>query len=679
MRSYERDMTRPYSVVRQLIGTILLVLMAAIVSLAQGQIQTDPVRPPQRHKIDPHLQVLLAEKTPGKKVKVWVLFTDKGIFDDQTYRKALDEQRKRLTPRARARRLNVRDGENLVDFTDLPLHGPYIQEILNTGAQLRTTSRWLNAVSVQADPEQLRRLAALPFVSSLRPVASGCRREPQVREMGPTGPPIKGQFLLDYGPSFAQLDLISVPQFHQWLEQNGHGQPGAGVLICLLDSGYDLDHESLQHVEVFAQWDFINGDGQVADEPGDPPGQDSHGTVVLSVMGGYFPGQLIGPAFGASFLLGKTEDISAEQPIEEDYWVEGIEWAEELGAQVVSSSVGYNEWYTYADMDGNTSVTTVAADLAAAKGIVVVTGAGNEGNSFWRYIIAPADGDQVIAVGAVDTNGVRASFSSMGPTSDGRIKPDVMACGANVYVANPDNPEGYYRSIGTSLSTPLVAGVSALLLQADSTMTPSEVGDALRNTAHRALTPDNLYGWGVLDAQAARQANYRIFGQVLDAATGRPVVGAIVGFETSSVSTSLSGRFATPHLAPGVYDLSVSAPNYLPEEISGIEIPSWVQTVSIELQPISSVTVHNFPNPFSESTTIVFEAPQRSFVKVGIFTLAGELICEHELFWDLGGRCEVNWDGCNQSGEEVADGVYLYQVVIEGDVMRGKMVRLWTQ
>lgn len=595
-------MIRPNSIARNLMGSLLLILATMVASSARGQIQLELVRPPQKPKIDPRLQALLDEKAPGERVNVWVFFTDKGIFDDKTYRKVIAEQLERLDPHARARRLKVRDRENLVDFTDLPLFGPHIQEVLNIDVKLRTTSRWLNAVSVRADPEQLRRLARLPSVASLRQVAGGHRRELALQGEGSVGPSIQRLFPLDYGPSYTQLNQIAVPQFHRWLEENGLDQPGEGIRICLLDSGFDLVHESLQHVEVFAQWDFINGDEVVADEPGDPVGQEYHGTAVLSVIGGYQPGQLIGPAYGASYLLGKTEDISDEQPIEEDYWVAGIEWGEGLGAQVVSSSLGYMDWYTYADMDGNTAVTTVAADLAASKGVVVVTAAGNEGNDPWLYIIAPADGDSVIAVGAVDTAGTRASFSSQGPTYDGRIKPDVMACGKHTYMADPCNPEGYYRSVGTSLSTPLVAGVVALLLQADSSMTPAQVGDALRNTADNALCPNNYYGWGVINAEAARQGTWP--------------------------------------------------------------------------QPIPSLVLYNFPNPFSESTIIVFDVPERTQVKVSIFTLAGELVRGLELFWDLGEKCGVEWDGRNESGEAVASGVYLYQVVTDTDVMWGKMVCL---
>jgi subtilisin family serine protease len=247
-------------------------------------------------------------------------------------------------------------------------------------------------------------------------------------------------------------------------------------------------------------------------------------------------------------------------------------------------------------------VTTVAADLAASRGVVVVTAAGNEALDSWRYIIAPSDGHQVIAVGAVDTLGLRTSWSSVGPTFDGRIKPDVMACGSGTYTASPYEDAVYYRGSGTSVATPLAGGVAALLLQADPDMTPGEVADALRRTASRASEPDNLYGWGIIDADAARR---------------------------------------------------------------GVTPPA-----------LSASKVQNYPNPFSESTVIFFPVSGPTRADVAIFTVSGELVRELEVSCEMEERCEVLWDGRNQSGETTADGVYICQVVTDTRAMQGKLVRL---
>ncbi len=223
------------------------------------------------------------------------------------------------------------------------------------------------------------------------------------------------------------------------------------------------------------------------------------------MLGGYAPGTLIGPAYGADFLLAKTETDKFERPIEEDYWVAGIEWAESLGAEVVSSSLGYTDWYTFADMNGLTAVTTRAANRAAELGVVVVNAAGNERGAAWNHIIAPADGFEVLAVGAVTSSGAIASFSSPGPTADGRIKPDVCALGVNNRLAAnlADGTDTYDRGSGTSFATPLIGGVAALLLEAHPGWTPREVRAALLASASRSGAPNNDFGWGIANAAAA--------------------------------------------------------------------------------------------------------------------------------------------------------------------------------
>jgi serine protease AprX len=300
-----------------LLGLILTTLLFPLNLTAGDLIQLELFRCPQEPKVGQRLQASLESRGPGETISAWVFFTDKGILGEREYRKAVGERIDELGSRVRIRRLKVRRPEDLVDFADLPVYPPYVQQILDTGVEQRAASRWLNAISVRADGQQIRRLAEFPFVSWLRQVAGGRRHEPEAWENETYELPTEGQFPLDYGPSYTQLKQIAVPQFHSWLEENGLGLPGEGVRICLLDTGFELIHESLQHLDILAQWDFINDDDVVADEDTDPQGQASHGTVVLSVAGGFYPGQLIGPAYGATFLLGKTEDIADEQPIEE--------------------------------------------------------------------------------------------------------------------------------------------------------------------------------------------------------------------------------------------------------------------------------------------------------------------------------------------------------------------------
>jgi hypothetical protein len=239
-------------------------------------------------------------------------------------------------------------------------------------------------------------------------------------------------------------------------------------------------------------------------------GTGTHGTMTLSTIGGFSSGNLIGPAFNSTYILAKTENTDSETPIEEDNWIAAMEWADSIGVDVTSTSLGYIDFdppwpsYTWMDMDGNTTVITNGADYAAQIGIVVVNSAGNEGyNSSHNTLGAPADGDSVITAGAVNSDGSRASFSSVGPTVDGRIKPDIMALGSWNVVADPYNDYSFTYANGTSFSCPLSAGVAALILSANPSLTPMQVRDAMRNTASQNTNPDNLYGWGILNALAA--------------------------------------------------------------------------------------------------------------------------------------------------------------------------------
>ena len=240
----------------------------------------------------------------------------------------------------------------------------------------------------------------------------------------------------------------------------------------------------------------------MADEPGDPAGAQNHGTMVLSTLAARRSGRLVGPAPNIAAILAKTEDIADELPLEEDNWVAGLEWLEAQGADIVTSSLVYLDWYTFDDLDGNTAVTTIAADLAVGRGLVVVNSAGND-RTGTGTIGVPADGDSVIAVGAVTASGATTWFSSPGPTADGRIKPDVAARGQDNPVADPNDGHGYLTASGTSFSGPLVAGVAALVLERAPGLSPLQVREALRETASHPDTPDNDQGWGIVDAWAA--------------------------------------------------------------------------------------------------------------------------------------------------------------------------------
>jgi len=459
-----------------------------------------PLTPDPQTKISAGLRKAMAEAPPaGNPLHVWIYFRDKGEQDGAGLQKALAETRQTLGFRCQWRRSKTRPPDSLVDYEDLPLDSSYAEKVRALVPRIRTVSRWLNAVSVEAAPDRIPDLAALDCVAGLD-IVRGYKRGNPLDSPGVEGmqAPIVPNPI--YGPAYAQLDQIGVPQLHR------QGFSGRSVLVCLMDVGFRKSHEVFHLVHRVAEWDFVFGDGDVQQNTADSNDySDAHGTATWSLLGGFQFGQMVGPAFGADFILAKTEDSRSEMPIEEDFWTAGIEWAESLGAEVVSSSLGYADWYQFKDMDGKTAVSTKAANRAASLGVVVVNAAGNERTNSWGHIIAPADGFDVIAVGAVDSSNRISSFSSPGPAFDGRIKPEVCAWGVNNLVAKnrADGSDFYSRGSGTSYSTPLVAGVAALLLEAHRDWTPRQVRAALMNTASNAAAPNNDVGWGIVNAPAA--------------------------------------------------------------------------------------------------------------------------------------------------------------------------------
>jgi hypothetical protein len=476
-------------------------LSAALLSPAAALAQA-PLTPP--------LEAALARSAGGTQ-PVWVFFTDKGPRPETR----LAEARALLTPRALSRRA-LRGSDAAVGLRDLPLPEAYVQEVEKRVVRLRNRSRWFGAVSVEADAEQVRALQQLPFVARLD-LVRGYRRgvEEKALRLAPLARGLddldrQGTIRLtagfDYGPSLGQVAQIKVPEVHDM------GLHGEGVVVGVFDAGFNnLAHEAFAGLRILARHDFVNGDEDVGD--GADRGEGSHGTETLSTLAGFQPGQLIGPAFAASFLLAKTENTDSETPVEEDNWAAAAEWAEALGVDVVSSSLGYLDFdspypsYTWADMNGDRAISTLAAERAASLGVVVVNSAGNSGfDPDHNTLGAPADGRHVLAVAAVSSSGTRAAFSSVGPSADGRVKPDVAAQGVAVRVASPYQVNGYTVSNGTSFSCPLTAGVAALVVQAHPTATVDQVLATLRGTASQAGAPDRLLGYGLVDALAAVNA-----------------------------------------------------------------------------------------------------------------------------------------------------------------------------
>jgi len=499
--------------------------------------------------------------------KMWIYFTDK---DNSGQNITLDDK-------AIQRRLKVDIKDT---WYDRPVAQSYIAVMEELGAVIHNKSRWLNAVSITSDINIINEISLLPFVKKTVPVAVYKKNKREFSQLQ-SSRKLSVIDSLDYGYAQEQIEQINCHTAHQ------AGYTGQGVRVLILDTGFNTERSVFDSLTIIDEWDFINNDGNTENEANDYSSQHNHGTMVFSTLAGYDPGNLIGPAFGAEFLLAKTEDVTNESQVEEDNYVAALEWGEQLGADIMSSSLGYLDWYSYCDMDGNTGVTTIAVDIATSLGMLCITSAGNWGTSspppnpcdtLYYYISAPADADSVISVGAVNSNGEIASFSSHGPTYDGRIKPEVCARGVSTWGVNA-NSDSYRTGSGTSLSAPLVSGAAAVILSAHSDWTPMQVREAMMMTADRVDNPDNNYGYGVIDVMAA------------------------IDYETSSINH-----------------------NNIPDEFLILNV---------------------YPNPFNPTTTIRFSLEARHASLLQVFDITGRLVetiendkllpGEHAYTWDASG------------------------------------------
>ena len=417
-----------------------------------------------------------------------------------------------LTAKAldRRRRYNI-----AIDSSDLPVCRAYLDTLASIrNVRVLNASRWLNQAAIQTtDAAALARIRALPFVRAVEAVASVARPvdstslEPmswdaleELRESGTASLSATGGSYYNYGNSVGQVRLHEGDFLHDL------GFRGEGMTIAVLDAGFQsyLGNRAFDSLRrsgrILGTWDFVAGETSVNED-------DAHGANCLSVMAANLPGIMVGTAPAASYWLFRTEDAATEYPVEEHFWAVGAERADSLGADLISSSLGYTDFddpsldHRYAQLDGNTTMVSRAADMAAKKGMIVTNSAGNSGTSAWKYIGAPADGDSVLAVGAVDLNGIIGAFSSYGPSADGQVKPDVASVGVRTFVITANGMPA--QGNGTSYANPNIAGLAACLWQAFPEFGNMEVIDALRRSSSRFNNPDDRIGYGIPNLRKA--------------------------------------------------------------------------------------------------------------------------------------------------------------------------------
>ncbi|PKL81396.1 MAG: hypothetical protein CVV24_15465 [Ignavibacteriae bacterium HGW-Ignavibacteriae-3] len=589
--------------------------------------------------------------------------------------------------------------DNYITYEDIPLSENYVRQVEAAGIKIANKLKWFNAVSAYLNDEQLIQIRNLEFVEKVEPVRiseSIIDRE-NLNVSDPVSenlslPKNTSQTSLNYGPSLTQAALSEIPAVHDM------GIKGTGVIIGILDTGFRWkSHPSLSNRFVLNEKDFVQNDNITENQVGDAPGQDSHGTAVFSLMAGYASGSLIGPAYDASFILAKTEYVPTETHAEEDNYAAALEWMEGLGVQITSSSLGYaNDFtdgsdYKFSDMNGKTTIVAKAANLAFDRGVSTFTAAGNERNGVWKQIISPADAFNIIAVGSVTSSNAISSFSSPGPSFDGRIKPEVVAMGSNDYHAVAGSLYG--TGSGTSYATPIAAGIAGLLKSAWPHLTNVQIRKIFLESGDNTTSPNNDRGWGLISAKKA--VSYPNLSLTNNAYKINKLFINANGVNQSSVMLTYkigNGTFQSTSMS---FDGTMKYNFQLPNSVNGTSVEfyftyqttngssvrepsgslnykfqygnmliSGVESANDKFEiPTEFNLSQNYPNPFNPSTVISYNLSLPAKVTLKVFDLLGNevatLVDDYQAAGSYNSKFPPGRAG-SISNFQLSSGVYFY-------------------
>lgn len=642
--------------------------------------------------------------------KYFIYFKDKGIDIGLTLNKELPEYKTALnllSDKAIERREKAKNSSDVIDYTDIPVNSNYIAQIEQLGIKISNKLDWFNAVSAYLTDNQVAEIKLKKFVLSVEKVKTLFKKTPDyVSEENLSQQLIPS--IIDssaYGYSYTQNNLSDIVAVHNM------NITGEGIVIGVLDSGFDWkNNNALKNMNILKEYDFVFGDNITANQDGDTQSQHNHGTYVLSIIGGYEPNMMIGVAYKSKFILAKTEDVRSETKVEEDNFAAALQWMENLGVDIVTSSLGYNEFdngvaYSYNDMNGNTTIITKAAELAFSKGVVTITSAGNEGDKSWRYITAPADGKNIISVGAVSYENLIANFSSRGPTSDGRIKPEVTAMGVTVFGVAAYNNAYQYNS-GTSCAAPIVAGIAGLLLNAYPDLTNTQIRSIILESGKNASTPNNDIGYGLVSAlSAVCFPNIISDGNNFIIRKRFPISDIqenSVAIKFQIKGDSLKTDYLTKNITTNVYQYTFPSTedgkiinfsfsykdlqgNIYNEPENGTFKFKYGFPIVANKLPLSGdvatednvdLISQNYPNPFRDKTNIDYFVDNNKEVKISVYNLLGEKVID--LFNGLAdeGLNTISWNGRDSKNYICSSGVYIITIKNGSKVEAKKMILL---